>query len=129
MAKFLTALKCTLLNDDSIWSLDSDLIFESAKLGTITVPKGFQTDFASVPRVPIAFSLFGNRAHHEAVIHDYLYRTDSVPQSTYSQSNDCFLEAMKVRGKSLFIRYSMYWGVVIGGWIHYHKRLVHDKLV
>jgi hypothetical protein len=129
MAKFCTELDCRLEDDDSIWRLDSELVFESDKLGIITVPKGFQTDFASVPRVPIAYTLFGDKAHREAVIHDYLYRIDSAPQASYSQANDCFLEAMKVRGKSWFVRYSMYWGVVLGGWASYHKRLVNDKLV
>ena len=28
---------------------------------TITVPTGFLTDFASVPRMPIVFLLFGDR--------------------------------------------------------------------
>lgn len=128
MAKFLTILSGNSLND-KIWELAKPLIYESDIIGKIEVPEGFQTDFASVPRVPIAYTLFGDKAHHEAVIHDYLYRIDSIPQASYSQANDCFLEAMKVRGKSLFIRYSMYWGVVIGGWANYHKRYVGDKLV
>ena len=41
---------------------------------TITVPTGFFTDFASVPRMPFVFLLFGDVAHEAAVIHDYLYR-------------------------------------------------------
>jgi len=72
--------------------------------------------------------LFGDRAHRESVIHDYLYRTDSVPQATYSQANNVFLEAMRVRGKGYFVRYAMYWGVVLGGWTAYHKKRVKDKL-
>ena len=128
MAEFLTTLSGNCL-DDKVWELAKPLIYQSDIVGKIEVPEGFQTDFASVPRVPIAYALFGDRAHHEAVIHDYLYRTDSVPQASYSQANDCFLEAMKVRGKSWFVRYSMYWGVVLGGWTSYHKKLVNDKLV
>ena len=128
MAEFLTNLSGNCL-DDKVWELAKPLIYQSDIVGKIEVPEGFQTDFASVPRVPIAYALFGDRAHHEAVIHDYLYRTDSVPQASYSQANDCFLEAMKVRGKSWFVRYSMYWGVVLGGWTSYHKKLVNDKLV
>ena len=41
---------------------------------TITVPTGFLTDFASVPRMPFVFLLFGDVAHEAAVIHDYLYK-------------------------------------------------------
>ena len=127
MSKFLSALDGRSV-DDKLWLLLSPLHYESDILGPIKVPLGFMTDFASVPRVPIAYMLFGDRAHHESVIHDYLYRTDSVPQATYSQANDVFLEAMKVRGKDYFVRYAMYWGVVLGGWTAYHKKRVKDKL-
>ena len=127
MSKFLSALDGRSV-DDKLWLLLSPLHYESDILGPIKVPLGFMTDFASVPRVPIAYMLFGDRAHRESVIHDYLYRTDSVPQATYSQANDVFLEAMKVRGKGYFVRYAMYWGVVLGGWTAYHKKRVKDKL-
>jgi hypothetical protein len=129
MAKFCTDLDCKLKDSDTIWCLGAELIFESDILGKIEVPEGFETDFASVPRIPVAYTLFGDKAHREAVIHDYLYRIDSVPQASYSQANDVFLEAMKERGKSFFVRYSMYWGVVLGGWTSYHKKLVNEKLV
>ena len=127
MSKFLSALDGRSV-DDKLWLLLSPLHYESDILGPIKVPLGFMTDFASVPRVPIAYMLFGDRAHRESVIHDYLYRTDSVPQATYSQANDVFLEAMRVRGKGYFVRYAMYWGVVLGGWTAYHKKRVKDRL-
>jgi hypothetical protein len=128
-SKFLTELDARLKDDDKIWILDSPLVYQSALLDTvINIPMGFETDFASVPRVPIAYWLFGDRAHREAVLHDYLYRIDSVPVVTFGQANDVFLEAMKVRGKGLFVRYAMYWGVVIGGYFSYHKRKVGDSL-
>ncbi len=127
MAKFLTELdvKCI---DDGCWILVSNLQYESDILGAINVPAGFQTDFASVPRVPIAYMMFGDRAHRESVLHDYLYRIDSVPVATRAQANDVFLEAMEERGKGFFVRYTMYWGVVLGGWTAYHKKMVGDAL-
>lgn len=128
MAEFITELDAKLKNDDTIWVILSPLIYVSDILGKITVPLGFETDFASVPKVPFIFELFGNRAHREAVIHDYLYRINSVPISTYSQANNVFFEAMKVRGKGWFVRYGMYWGVVLGGWITFHQRKVEDQL-
>jgi hypothetical protein len=129
MAEFCTDLKCNLINNDSVWCLDQPLVFISDLVGKITVPKNFQTDFASVPRIPIAYEFFGDRAHREAVVHDYLYRIDSIPLVTFSQANKVFLEAMKVRGKSFFVRYSMYLGVVLGGCTSYHKKKVMDKIV
>jgi len=127
MAKFLTTLKVEDISD-SVWRLLEPLIYESDIVGKITVPAGFYTDLASVPRIPIVFMFFGERSHHEAVIHDYLYRIDSMPQVTFGEANDVFLEAMEARGKSLFIRKPMYWGVCLGGMSSYHKKKVEDKL-
>lgn len=128
MARFLNDLDIRLKGGDSVWVLDTPLNYESDLLGLIIVPAEFETDLASVPRVPFVYEYFGNRAHREAVIHDYLYRIDSVPQATYSQANDVFFEAMKCRDKGVVVRYGMWWGVVLGGWTAYHKKRVFDGL-
>ena len=128
MAKFLTELDARLKDDDKIWVIDSPLLYQSDILGPIEVPAGFETDFASVPRIPVFYTLFGDRAHRESVIHDFLYRLDAIPQATRSQADDVFLEAMKCRGKGSFVRYAMWMGVRSGGWTAYHKRAVGDKL-
>ena len=129
MAKFLTDLDVRCI-DDGRWKLDAPLVYESdvEGVGRIEVPAGFETDFASVPRVPIAYTLFGDRAHREAVLHDYLYRIDSVPVVEREMADDVFLEAMAERGKGFFVRYAMYWGVRLGGWTAYHKAKVADSL-
>lgn len=124
MAKFLTDLDARLKSgSDTVWVLKSSLVY-----GDIEVKEGFETDFASVPRVPLFYALFGDKAHREAVLHDYLYRSDSLPLVTRKQADNIFLEAMKARGKSYFVRYGMYWGVRAGGWTAYHKKMVADKL-
>lgn len=128
MARFLTQLKITLLDNDKIWILDAPLIYESDLVGRIEVPVDFQTDFASVPRLPIIYSLFGDRAHREAVIHDYIFRIDSIPIVSFEISNKVFLEAMTVRNKPVYIRYPMYYGVCLGAKNAYHKRYVKDNL-
>lgn len=130
MSEFLTCLDYHEHPDnEEIYILDFPLIYYSDLLQTkIVVPNGFYTDLSSVPRVPIVFMMWGNRCHSEAVIHDYLYRKDSLPCVTYSQANSVFLEAMATRGKSWYVRYPMYQGVVLGGWCSYHKRSVHDVL-
>jgi hypothetical protein len=127
MSKFLTELDARCI-DDGAWLLVSNLRYDSDVAGMIDVPAGFQTDFASVPRLPIFFTLFGDRAHREAVLHDYGYRVDSVPPMSRSMVDDLFLEAMKERGKGFFVRYAMYWGVRAGGWTAYHKKKVADPL-
>lgn len=127
--RFLTELDTELRPDsDRIWLIKSPLIYISDIIGTIEVPAGFETDFASVPRLPLIYSLFGDRAHRESVLHDYLYRIDAAPQATFMQANSVFFEAMQVRKKASYIRYPMWWGVCLGGRSSYHKRRVGDHL-
>lgn len=128
MAKFLTELDAICVTDQ-IWRLDADLAYDSDIVGKITAPKGFYTDLASVPRwIPGAYVLFGGRAHREAVIHDYGYRSDASPVMTRKQVDDVFLEAMKERGKPWYVRYPMYWAVRIGAGKNWHKKKVMDVL-
>jgi hypothetical protein len=127
MAKFLTELDVRGLSD-TVWVLDAPLVYESDLVGKVEVPAGFQTDFSSVPRVPIAYMLFGDRAHREAVIHDFLYRIDSLPIVERSVADSVFLEAMTVRGKGRFVRWAMFSGVRCGGFCAYHKKYIGDAL-
>jgi hypothetical protein len=125
---FLTDLDIV-LRDDCIWILASPLIYRCALLSMdIVIPEGFNTDLASVPRVPIIYEAWGSRAHREAVLHDYLYRKNSNPAVSREVANSIFLEAMASRGVSWWIRYPMYWGVSFGGCFLYHARNVLDKL-
>ena len=111
-SKFLTELDLRTLTDQKSVLL-RDLIYQSAIYrGVIIVPAGFVTDKASVPRVPFVYMFFGDRAHREAVIHDYLYQTHIVSKKN---ADKIFKEAMNARGKSAFVRWGMYLGVVLGG--------------
>jgi len=113
MARFLTPLQGEWLEDDVQFKLLAPLIYQSDIAGqTFIIPAGFVTDFASVPRVPIIYGLFGDRAHHESVPHDFIYQTHIT---TRALADKVFLEAMKAREKSEFVRFGMYWGVVLGG--------------
>ena len=128
MSKFLNELDCHLKND-KIWVLNNPLFYYSDILQKIIcIPKGFETDLSSVPRVPFVYWFWGGRTHREGVLHDYLYRKDSVPIVRFSTANQVFCEAMRSRKKSIFVRIPMYLGVVIGGWPCYHKKNVFDKL-
>jgi hypothetical protein len=119
--KYLSELLNRLITVPTWYEIQSDSSAEGD-------PPLFETDFASVPRIPVFYEMWGDRAHREAVLHDYLYRIDSIPVATYSQANSVFLEAMQSTGKPWRIRYPMYWGVVLGGWTAYHKKRVRDKL-
>ena len=114
---------------EAIWVLDEPLVYFSACLTKqIVIPKGFETDLSSVPRIPFVFWFWGGRSHMEGVLHDYLYRKDSKPVVSFSEANKVFLEAMESRGKPRRVRYPMYAGVVIGGKFSYHKRFVNTLL-
>ena len=128
-SKFLTDLEIKLVKEDKIWEVHEPLRYYSEILGReLEVPVGFRTDLASVPRVPIAYYFWGARAHYEGVVHDYLCRKDSIPVVDLDTANAVFQEAMIVRGKSVWIRKPMYWGVCIGTWKYFHIRNVNDKL-
>ncbi|MFM0626911.1 DUF1353 domain-containing protein [Paraburkholderia xenovorans] len=61
------------------WRLTAPLVYKSdvAKL-TFTVPAGFETDFASVPRTPVAFLPTADSAHEASAVHDWLYSERAV---------------------------------------------------
>lgn len=130
MTKFLTELDFHLkAGSDNIYVLDESLMYHSSLLKRyIEVPVGFETDLASVPRVPFVYSFWGGKAHREGVLHDYLYRIDSFPVVSFSDANEVFFEAMKLRGKGVFVRYPMWWGVCLGGRSSYHKKRVGAEL-
>lgn len=127
MACFLDELDVELVGD-SYWRLKAPLRYTSILTGMVMIPVGFETDFASVPRLPWIFTIWGDRAHREAVLHDYLYCTDAVPDLDFATCNRVFLEAMKSRGVFWMIRYPMYWGVCLFGKPCYKKRSVIDNI-
>ncbi len=124
MSEFITKLDVELVDDLSnegrgSWRLASPLTYSSDVSGlTITVPVGFITDFASVPRAPIAFWLTGDTAHEPAVIHDYLYATGLLPRAL---ADSVLLEAMAVEGVPSWRRYAMYYAVRAFGDAHFTK--------
>ena len=107
--------------------LTQPLYFFHDTWGTITVPRGMDCDIASVPRVPIAFYLWGDRAHRAAVLHDFGYRKGSSPDLSRKQVDDLFYDAMRATGESLFIAATMFEGVRIGGSAAFHKLDVFER--
>ncbi|MEX5744637.1 DUF1353 domain-containing protein [Massilia sp. X63] len=107
-ARFHTALSVEQL-DDERWRLTGLLAFYSAKLDRmIIVRKGFVTDFASIPRIPLAYWLFAGVGQAAAVVHDSLYTDGIVPREV---ADSIFLEAMEACGVSAWRRWPMFWAV------------------
>ena len=119
MSAFLSELDTVLVDDTAasgrgIWRVEQPFAYQSDILGkTITVEPGFLTDFASVPRVPVAYWLFGDTTHRAAVIHDWLYHHHEVCDE--ATANLVLLEAAKVARIPAWRRLGIYLGVKIGG--------------
>ena len=101
--------------NDNLWELTAELVYASQHRDHIRVPKGFITDFASVPRLPFAYLLFGGIAQRPAVIHDFLY---STPTAKRKWADEILLEAMEAVGVSWFQRNNIYWAVRAFGASH-----------
>ena len=75
----------------ALWRLLRDLIFKSAEFGSIVVPEGFVTNYASVPRLPIVYWYCGDRVYEEPALHDYLYTVRHLPRV---EADKIFLESL-----------------------------------
>lgn len=75
---YLDATEIGEYNGRAVWRLNASLDFRLDKYRLMHVPAGFETDLASVPRLPLIYMIWGDRAHREAVLHDYMYRIDAI---------------------------------------------------
>lgn len=88
--------------------------FESSAGRIITVPAGYRTDFASVPRFFHRIVSPVGRHGKAAIVHDWL--CDESPKTTdYRQAAEIFNEAMEALGVSWARRKIMVAAVVVGG--------------
>lgn len=116
-SEFLTDLVVKKMTGEFDWEVRFDLDYYSASLKSrVNVPAGFVTDFASVPRIPIAFWLTGDTAQKAAVVHDFLYQKHMVSKG---RADRVFLEAMKVTRIPAWRRWIMYAMVSAFGWTAY----------
>jgi len=113
----------------TIYRLKENLYFRREDGSLILIPAGFQTDLASVPRLPFIYTAWGNRSHREAVLHDWLYRLDSDPLVSRLEADDYFRLAMISRHQPWRIYYPMFLGVRAFGWTAYHKLKVGHEFI
>lgn len=84
------------------------LISFDGKTYPVTVPEGFEHDFASIP--PVAMPLFPKlgKYNRAAILHDNLYKTEQFSRAI---ADLVFLVGMKSLGVSAWRRRAMYWAV------------------
>ena len=109
---FLTPLNLQDI-DGERFTLLTPLIYRTISKTLHTVPAGFVTDFASIPR-PLWWrypkSGIWNKA---AVLHDHLYVVNGL---TRAEADDLFREAMEACGVNWWTRNVFFRAVRIGGW-------------
>jgi hypothetical protein len=121
----LKAEKCGAANDRALWRLVAPLIYDSPVLGRqVVAPEGFVTDFASVPRLPLAYLLAGDTAHEAAVIHDYLYKYNTC---TRAEADAVLDEASASLGEPWWRRQLMWTAVRVGGWVPWNRYRKGEK--
>lgn len=120
---------------DNVHELLADfitLVHSDTQTIQITVKKGFITDFASVPKIPFAYLLFGGIGNYPAVAHDGLYSNSSKVEVfdvdtnepfkvTREWADEVFKIGLEERGISSFKVNMMYWAVRLKGGSFYKK--------
>jgi uncharacterized protein DUF1353 len=120
MSSFTTPLQVQPLNDRD-WKLLSPFKYHVGSLSSaevISVPSGFVTDFASVPRILWAIIPPWGNYGKAAVIHDYCYSRELYSRQ---RSDEIFLEGMEVLKVPHWKRKLMYYMVRVYGWPAWKK--------
>ena len=120
MSSFTKPLTVTKI-DARLWEVERQFTYfigEEDSEEFVTVPRGFRTDFASVPRLFWIIFPPDGLYTQSAVLHDYLYYKQIY---TRKKSDLIFLEGMKVLGVSWWKRKAMYWAVRIASGIPWNK--------
>lgn len=84
----------------------------------VTVPAGFQTDLASIPRIARFLFPGHGKTRKPAVLHDYLYANNF---GTRKGADLLFRLAMEQEGMSLWRRQLAYRAVRMGGWVTWNR--------
>jgi len=131
----LVAKKIGEQDGKAIWELHEPLEWTNGIM-KLKVPALFQCDYASVPRIPIAFMLMGDTAHEAGTVHDYLYREGAVLEDervtrecTRDEADKIFLIIMGEMGINWFKRQAMYRAVRLGASAHWRKRKVLEPFM
>lgn len=112
MSSFTAPLTVTKIGERT-WKVEREFTYYIGRedsLESITVPKGFETDFASVPRG--LWNIFPPDGLYtqSAVLHDFLCKTKPFSQKRIDY---IFYEAMEVLKVPQWKRWIMYWAVRI----------------
>jgi len=127
MSSFTTKLVVEYLPKINKWKTKRELVYfvgEEYSEERIVVPRGFITDFASIPWPASMLIPKSGRYNQAAVLHDWLYdRAGVLDNKTYTraEADKIFLEAMTVLKVNKFKRWVMYRHVRVWSWIFWNN--------
>jgi hypothetical protein len=120
MSSFTDILLVSPLADGKTWVTQRPFGYNVGAEGStdrVDVPIGFRTDFATVPRLLWVILPKWGRYGNATVIHDYLYWVQERPRP---EADRILLEAMGVLAVHPVVKYTMYWGVRLFGWLAWY---------
>ena len=112
----------------TVWELDEPFEYTNGVI-KITIDKGFQCDFCSVPRVPIAYLLVGAIGEEAGLVHDYGYREGAEPKMTRLEVDKLFYNILGECGISWWKRKAMYYAVRMCAGSNWHARKVSEPFI
>jgi hypothetical protein len=104
----------------------------------VYIPKGYLTDFASIPRILWPLLPPTGSYGKAAVVHDWLYSNRAVTyqlgvERTWNvnraEADATLFEAMKVLGTGIIVRWLIYLGVRLGGWLPWNNYRQKERKV
>lgn len=117
-AAFLGDLVVKLLSDDrdGLWEHRQRFGYRDKDGNEYWCEVGTTTDFCSVPRVPLAYEMLGNRARKAGAVHDDLYARGIVARE---KADELLREMLMLDGVSACEAEQFYLAVRMFGASHY----------
>lgn len=121
MSRFTDVLVVSPLADGKTWVIVRDFGYDVGAENSgdhIDVAIGFNTDFATIPRLFWAILPKWGRYGNATVIHDWLYWVQTRPRR---EADAILLEAMGVLGVTPLVKVAMYWAVRLFGGLAWYR--------
>lgn len=130
MSSFTSALIVSPMPSGRRWELMRPFTYHIGSRNSrhiIKVPKGFETDFASIPKF-LFFLPYWSKYNKSPVLHDWLYHSKKIQGEKISrkQVDDIFLEAMltewQYRRERHIVAWIEYLAVRMFGWLVWKRK-------
>ena len=124
----LSEFCAVMTQDGSKWIIQKNWFVRVGRF-VITVPKGFESDGASVPKVLWSFiAPFGNHLK-AAIVHDFLYSKKNDTGINKTLADRIFMKLMEQCGVSRWKMYSMGGAVKLFGKSHWDSKECNEGYV